>query len=570
MAKNEQMITQGGSRRSRVTNKENNTQSTERETANELKGYKNSDVTEQEVDTLETEVEVSAETNTQQKSKLKQNKQAENPDKSKKKNDKEENDEDYEELETGIDKLSKGLNKFIKILAFGLFAVVAIAVVGNIRSNKKLEEAEAKRTEYEQYLDGFIVALNEGNKESINNYFSEESLIGEEFEYFQDGVYMENSIKLLQAILSTVSFDYCLTDTGKADAGLQTNLNIKYIDYDELAESVFSDAKGISEGAKAIKTKTQLDKQILKNYCLGYLADEIKGRVGNAKVSYTVNINEEVQDKKVVSRTIAQDVDQKIESLLFESESLTLCYRIMTDAIKGKIEDGMTYSEYITSLDKERLTDGLSDEKNYIKDNQFGVLVKQEEGINKLCGDGTPSNMATIGTEVQSIYKAKVKKKNKKGKTKTVSKNCKILININEIYSGDNAIVYANSISTANRGLSSNLTGKLFIIDYTISNLSNYTFKVKNNMGVVDDFGNQFYSTGKIHGLKESGTLKKKGSITLQYYILCDNLETKYLVYGIDFKKKYPYVWFNAIQSCFEAETSSTESSEEQIEETIE
>lgn len=561
------MISQGGSRRSRVVNQTEQTDNTEDlkkldNDLNELKGYRNNNKADNsnELDTGQSEIKEEKSSKKQRKSQKQQQKPSIN--------NKEEDDEEVEE--SGIEKVSNGLSRLVKVLAVGFLAIIVIAIVGCIISSRKSDAQEAKRYEYEQYLEGYITALKTGEKNTIDNYFGGESLIGEEFEYFQDGAYKDNSLALLKAILSTVEFDYALNVGGRPDTGLTTNVDIKYIDYSELAESVFMDAKGIEEGAKAVMTKTQLDKQILKNYCLGYLAEKITNRKGNAKSSFTVNISEIVNKDKSVTRYINSDLDSQIESLLFESDTLYLSYRIMTDAIKGKIEAGMGYSEYIANLDKEKLTEGYSDENNYIKDNQFGVLAKQADNVSKICGDGTSSNMATVGTEVQSIYKATVKKKNKKGKTKKVKKDCKVLVTINEVYAGDSAIVYANSVSNLNRGLSSNLTGKLMIIDYTISNLSDYTFKVENNMGVVDAFGNRFYSTGKIHGLKDSGTLKKKGSLNLQFYILCDNLETKYLVYGVNFNRKHPYVWFNCIEESFGTDEENTENMDIQEEEVTE
>lgn len=464
---------------------------------------------------------------------------------------------DLTEEEEAI-KITNGINRIIKIVALAILIVVVIIVVNQIRAMKKLESDEATRQKYETYLNEYEGALNDGDKDMIQRYFKDQSLISEEFDYFQDGVYKDNSVELIKSILKTVSFDYELTSAGRPNTNVVTNLTVKYIDFEALARSIFEDSTGIRESAKSVKTKTQLDRQILKNFSLKYLADKISGMKVSAEKKCTVNILK-YGSKKASMEYISNDFDKELDTLLFENEEINLSYKIITDAIKGKIKQGDSYEEYINKLDKLKTTGVDIDKNNYIKDGQFGVTTKESNGVSKTCGEGTPESMASVGTEMQSIYRATVIKKNKSGKTIKKKKNCKVLISVNKVYSGQDAIDYANSVSNMNRGLSSNLTGKLMIVDYTICNLTKETFHVDNNMGIVDSSGNPFYSTGKVYGVKTEGTLKKNGSLNLQFYILCDNIETKYLIYGVDFKKKYPYVWFNCVQSCFGDGSENTE-----------
>lgn len=435
----------------------------------------------------------------------------------------------------------KTLSLVIKLLAFFIILIVLVIIFTVVRQNKITRDKYAKVEEYTQYIDGYFQVMNEANIDVYQGYFDTNTKIAEEYEYFQDGVHAESSKKLLGSLLSTVSIQYNTAPNGMKDVSETSNVTLSYIDYNALKQIIFEDASSIKLGVKDIKTGTPKDRQIIKTFILENLSEYVSESNVRVQESAIIDIVNTKVDK-VSYRYLDSSIDEKIYSTVLKSEGLVAIFDLYYDIIRGDIKKGEDFETYEERMDKKYIEGGKSRE-SYVEEYIYDVDYKAENGISKLVGEGTLDKPASISTEVESVYKATVK--TKKGYK---TKKCKVLVSVDKAYVGEDAIAYANSLDARNRGLTLDLTGTIMILDVSIKNLTKEKFNIVSNFGVVDEYGNLFYSTGKIYGMRDTASLKKYGTAKMQYYILCDTLDTKTLIYGADFNKKIPYVYFNTIQ----------------------
>lgn len=444
-----------------------------------------------------------------------------------------------DEAEENDGPVTKTLSFALKIMVFVVLVIIVITCAVVYKQNRDTDAKYAKIEEYSRYIDGYFQVTNEGSMDLYEGYFTDKTRIAEEYEYFQDGVYQENARKLITALLSTLSVEYNTTSNGTKDVSDDSNVMISHIDFEEFKEFIYNRSKDIRTDVKNLKTGTPKDRQLIKNYIMSNMADYIGECTTRVQESAIITV---YKDKKTDKKTLDPSIDEKIYNMVLNTKDIEDIFNIYYDIIKKDIKDE-DYTEYCKRMDK-KYGSGKKTRDLFVESYIFDLDYKKENGISKIVGDGSLENPAAIGTEVESVYKAKIK--NKKGRRKT--KKCKILVSVDKAYIGEDAIAYANSLDSRNRGLSMDLTGTLMILDVSIKNMTKNKFTIDSNFGAVDEYGNLYYSTGEVYGMKRVATIKKYGTVKMQYYILCDKLDTKTAIYGADFDKKIPYVYFNVIQ----------------------
>ena len=115
------------------------------------------------------------------------------------------------------------------------------------------------------------------------------------------------------------------------------------------------------------------------------------------------------------------------------------------------------------------------------------------------------------------------------------------------MWTGEDAVEYLEGFSEKNRGFLTDSSLKLVCFEYEVQNLSKKTIVVSDNTVLADMNANQSPRTGKVFGLTTKVKLKKGQKKTIQTWATSTELDRKYLIWGKNFKRKYPVVWFNVL-----------------------
>lgn len=174
-----------------------------------------------------------------------------------------------------------------------------------------------------------------------------------------------------------------------------------------------------------------------------------------------------------------------------------------------------------------------------------------KDGINiqPRSGDGTFERPAAKGTSILTkAYYGRGKER----------KAYDIKVTLTGMWEGDDAIEYLEGFSEKNRGFRTDSSLKLVCFEYEVQNLSNKTIVVSDNMVLADMNANQSPRTGTVFGLTSKVKLKKGQKKTIQTWATSTELDRKYLIWGKNFKRKYPVVWFDVLAYDTGSEGSQT------------
>ena len=165
-------------------------------------------------------------------------------------------------------------------------------------------------------------------------------------------------------------------------------------------------------------------------------------------------------------------------------------------------------------------------------------IYKDGINIQPQSGDGSFERPAAKGTSVLTkAYYGKGKKR----------KVYDIKITLTGMWTGEDAVEYLEGFSEKNRGFLTDSSLKLVCFEYEVQNLSKKTIVVSDNTVLTDMNANQSPRTGKVFGLTTKVKLKKGQKKTIQTWATSTELDRKYLIWGKNFKRKYPVVWFNVL-----------------------
>lgn len=163
-------------------------------------------------------------------------------------------------------------------------------------------------------------------------------------------------------------------------------------------------------------------------------------------------------------------------------------------------------------------------------------------------GDGTIENPAGYNTDVvTSIY---VSEEDKDGNVKRVAKP--IRIRLTDFKVSQDAIDYFESKDERNRGFDIKSEVQYASYTFEITNLSDKEITIYDDSSLCDELANMSPRTGIMYGLKDEITLKPDETGVLESWGNSTELNTKYLVWGSDFKREEPVVWFRVLQGDLE------------------
>lgn len=181
----------------------------------------------------------------------------------------------------------------------------------------------------------------------------------------------------------------------------------------------------------------------------------------------------------------------------------------------------------------------LMNEYEYIDEN--GNVVKKS--VNADLGDGTLENPASIGTDV--ITSILVNETDENGNTVRVAKP--IRVRLIDYRVSQNAIDFFESKDERNRGYDVKSEVQYACYTFEVTNLSDGVLNIYDNSSLADSLANVSPRTGTIYGMQDSVTLQPDQSGIIESWGSSTELNTKYLIWGSDFKRQEPVIWFRVL-----------------------
>lgn len=170
-----------------------------------------------------------------------------------------------------------------------------------------------------------------------------------------------------------------------------------------------------------------------------------------------------------------------------------------------------------------------------------GVSVKSP--VTAELGNGTFKNPAGFNTSIVTYIF--VNQEDENGKTKRVAQP--IRVKLIDYKVSQDALDYFESKDERNRGYDIKSEVQYASFTFEITNLSDVELTVYDDSSLADKQANMAPRTGTVYGLQDSVTLKPDETGVIESWGSSTELNTKYLVWGSDFKRKKPVVWFRVL-----------------------
>lgn len=177
----------------------------------------------------------------------------------------------------------------------------------------------------------------------------------------------------------------------------------------------------------------------------------------------------------------------------------------------------------------------LLNEHIYVDSN--GTLV--EKPIVAGVGDGSIDNPASFDTGIVTSIFVKDSNGNRVAKP--------IKVKLIDYKVSQEALDYFESKDTRNRGYDIKSEVQYASYTFEITNLTNETIEVYDNSSLSDSLANLAPRTGTVFGLQDKVTLKPYGVGIIESWGSSIELNKKYVIWGKDFKRELPVVWFRVL-----------------------
>ena len=434
-------------------------------------------------------------------------------------------------------------------------------------------------------LDNYLEVINNGDLDSLYN----DSWVKLEQDYANADELKLNFIKL---ILRNVSFKYpqveAYTRRGQAldsngnvilrDSDMLNNekFTVSHIDYETLAERFLIDKETIVKMYKDakldIKSFTFSDDMV--NLFLKYVLtlNEEKLPLKEDEISIPLVKEDLGKDKGYVMKV---SDDTELDRLLFSSKEF---HKLLDTFSKIAVEfdnkniitidiENPEYREWEKKRDEGKLTETDIEPPKTIqkREEKEGAYIEQsiipytwvgsyyiqneyKEGkIEIQTGDGTFERPLALGSTIVTKVIA------------TDGKAYDIKLTFDKAYRDEEAIQYVLSRSEKNRGIDINSSIDLVVIEYTVTNISDTTITIKDDMCLCDKDANKSGRTGKMFGLTDTLTLASGETKSMQSWQMSQSIDGKYIVWGKSFNREYPVIWLKVLQGEMTGIESSTQ-----------
>lgn len=114
-------------------------------------------------------------------------------------------------------------------------------------------------------------------------------------------------------------------------------------------------------------------------------------------------------------------------------------------------------------------------------------------------------------------------------------------------WTDQDAIDYAESFSTKNKGFTTTSPVKLICFEFTVENLEDEPITFVSEMTICDRNANVGSRTGTLYGFYEQVTLDAHETKMLNDWASSTELEQKYIAWGKSFGRTYPLVYFDML-----------------------
>lgn len=154
-------------------------------------------------------------------------------------------------------------------------------------------------------------------------------------------------------------------------------------------------------------------------------------------------------------------------------------------------------------------------------------------------GDGTIEKPASLFTGVNTSIFISDNSGNKVAKP--------IKVKLIDYRISQDALDYFETKDTRNRGYDVKSEVQYISYVFEITNLSDEELTIYDNSSLADELANLSPRTGTVFGLKSSVTLKPYETGTIESWGCSTELNKKYLIWGGDFNRELPVVWFRVL-----------------------
>lgn len=184
---------------------------------------------------------------------------------------------------------------------------------------------------------------------------------------------------------------------------------------------------------------------------------------------------------------------------------------------------------------------------SYYLQNEYSVIDENGNEVKKSVsaelGTGELENPAGLNTDV--ITYVFIEEEDSNGNP--VLNPYPIRIRLTDFRVSEEAIEWFQSKDERNRGYDIKSEIQYCCYTYEVTNLSDKTLTIKDFTSLADENANLAPRTGTVYGLKEEITLAPDKVGVLESWGNSTELNTKYLIWGSNFERKEPVVWFRVL-----------------------
>ena len=222
-------------------------------------------------------------------------------------------------------------------------------------------------------------------------------------------------------------------------------------------------------------------------------------------------------------------------------------WNALTDEEKAILDEPVKYDKLV-SLSKDWCGTYYLKNEYVIKDTKGNVI---KTGISAMIGDGTLENPAGLDTPVNSV----VFINEDDGKGNVVEKQYPIKVILRDFRVSEDAIKWLESKDQRNRGIDVSSEVQYCVYTMEIVNLSDKELTINDNSILSDENINLSGRSGELFGLNTTLVLQPNESGVIESWNKSTELNTKYLIWGADFSRRTPPVFFRVLAGNIDDET---------------
>ena len=435
-------------------------------------------------------------------------------------------------------------------------------------------------------IEAFVTSISTLDDDTIKGAIGDDSYLAKEVEYANGD---ENKIAFLKKMVGTVSYEptkvvakniygYDMVERGTDDLvyvdslvnGDGESVILHYVDYSNIP--LDTDAIAEIMGNHKLKIGDVDYSNKLVDVFVEYMLSLDSSSIPLVSIDHVPNMIKGVEGYSMLA-----DEDIMLDKLLFSSKEFSDLLVRFSEVASGT-EENLDWVEW-NKLDSKKKNSTTEPEKFVYKlktreewDKWYVLSDSEKKGVeeplkyssndvmsNDWCGsyylingfdkpisaeigDGSKSNPAGLNTDVITYVLA-----DSSDSGNSVRESYPIRIRLVDFKKSQDALDYFESKDYRNRGF--DIKSEIQYVSYVfeVTNLSDTEIVVEDNSALSDGSENVSSRTGNIFGLSDSGVLKPNETCIIESWGSSTELESKYLIWGKNFKREVPSVWFRVL-----------------------